>query len=430
MFRFLSLLFVCFAELIVAADIAVVTIAAGNDYQDEVRLGTENKAEYCRLHGYDFIYSTVSEDPSRHIYWSKILLMLKSLESGKYKWVVWMDADTLIMNMDIPLEDFIDDRFGLIISEDMNGLNSGVFFVKNCKLALEYLQDVYARDDCLNAVWPEQTAMDRVLKEHQFLSFAKVVPQRLFNSYPVESHTPTLKSLYQPGDFIIHFAGVAGRHGPLKKLFKKYSSLVLSDRNKITLDLFLGIYGFEMRPLHSQKNEGYMSFKQRKQFREQLMLHPHIETILEIGLNGGHSAVNFFQCCPHLKTFVSADINVHAYTKAAVEFFKRIYKEKFVFLEGDSTVTIPRFAQENLGAVFDLIYIDGGHSYQNCLSDLKNCRALAHQDSIVWLDDFFSPEIKRAVYDLEDLNFLKVKEIHHSHGRNGPRIWVEIQYIN
>ena len=56
-----------------------------------------------------------------------------------------------------------------------------------------------------------------------------------------------------------------------------------------------------------------MTEEQREQFKIYLDQNPHIESILEIGLNGGHSAENFFQCCKNLKKFSSFDICWRAY---------------------------------------------------------------------------------------------------------------------
>src|SRR5436305_122069 len=113
----LLLLFCHFS--LTAANIAVVTIAQGEEYQKCMRLGTQSKRAYCQKHGYDFIFSKDSSDPSRHIYWSKIFLILQVLENNpSYQWVVWLDADTLIMNQDIPIEDLIDEKFNFLIGRD------------------------------------------------------------------------------------------------------------------------------------------------------------------------------------------------------------------------------------------------------------------------------------------------------------------------
>src|SRR5437016_1374629 len=114
----LGIFYLLFVFTLSAADIAVITIAHGEAYQNLVKLGIENKHLYCKKHGYDFFCCEDSLDASRPICWSKIPLALKILNLSNYKWVVWIDADTLVMNLDIPLEEIIDERYNFLITAD------------------------------------------------------------------------------------------------------------------------------------------------------------------------------------------------------------------------------------------------------------------------------------------------------------------------
>ena len=58
-----------------ASDIAVVSMAIGENYQELVAAGTKNKQAYCTLHGYDFINLTTNLDESRPVAWNKILIL-------------------------------------------------------------------------------------------------------------------------------------------------------------------------------------------------------------------------------------------------------------------------------------------------------------------------------------------------------------------
>lgn len=195
----------------------------------------------------------------------------------------------------------------------------------------------------------------------------------------------------------------------------------------LTLDQYLEMHGFFLSPTHSWNNEGYMSNEQKEQFKDQLAQHAGIKSILEIGLNGGHSADNFLQCCQNLEKFVSFDINMHAYTAVAVDYLSQTYSEIFEFVEGDSNVTIPQYASDYLERKFDLIYIDGGHSYQTCLNDIINCKLLAHAATIVWIDDY-GWDIQSAVTYLQNRKFLELVAVHKSSGVNGERVWAEVHY--
>jgi predicted O-methyltransferase YrrM len=54
---------------------------------------------------------------------------------------------------------------------------------------------------------------------------------------------------------------------------------------------------------------------------------------------------------------------------------------------GDSRKTVPTYLQQNPDTKFDVIFIDGGHSYEIANADMENCFLFAHPDTIVILDD-------------------------------------------
>jgi predicted O-methyltransferase YrrM len=66
-------------------------------------------------------------------------------------------------------------------------------------------------------------------------------------------------------------------------------------------------------------------------------------------------------------------------TGASVQLFK-----------GDTVATLPR-AVPRLPAM-DLIFIDGGHSYETVLNDWEHCRRLMHEDTVVLFDDFWGED--------------------------------------
>ena len=81
--------------------------------------------EYCLKHDYSF-NALKEANCDRHPVWWKIKLLQDNLE--KYDYLVYFDADTLITNFNISLESIIGDSDkNLFISNDINGLNSGVF---------------------------------------------------------------------------------------------------------------------------------------------------------------------------------------------------------------------------------------------------------------------------------------------------------------
>jgi hypothetical protein len=410
-----------YSSLLSASHIAVVTIAAGDEYQALVRLGTESKKKYCEQHGYDFIFIEESTDPTRRIYWSKILALLKALENPSYEWVVWMDADTLIMNQGIRLEELIDEQYNMMIAEDFQGINAGVFFLRNCEWSSQFLNTVYGRTDCLNEWLNEQTAMVRVLEDRTYGKRTKIVPQRLFNSYAAEMAPYSRKVTYQPGDFILHFASARGQQ--LHSLFQKYSAKALNDSSLITFKFHLGFYGLSP----SSNNSLFMSDEQRQTIVKRLKKLPHIESVAEISLNGGHNAETFFTSCLNLKKFTIFNANNHLYATAAADYFRKVHKTAFEFVPGNSRVSVPTYASNNPNQLFDLIWIDGEHSYNECRADLLNCKKLAHPETVVLIDDYTSA-VYEVVQELQNSGVLKVKQVFTTKGPQGDKCWIEACY--
>jgi predicted O-methyltransferase YrrM len=112
---------------------------------------------------------------------------------------------------------------------------------------------------------------------------------------------------------------------------------------------------------------------------------PNIE-IMEIGFNAGHSADCFLKNNSQL-LLTSFDLGAHPYVRSAKEYIDASYPGRHTLILGNSTVTVPKYIQENKDKKFDVIFIDGGHDYPIANADVKNCMNLAHKDTIVIVDD-------------------------------------------
>jgi predicted O-methyltransferase YrrM len=108
--------------------------------------------------------------------------------------------------------------------------------------------------------------------------------------------------------------------------------------------------------------------------------------VMEIGFNAGHSADVFLQNNPTL-TLTSFDLGYHKYVNTAKEYIDATYPNRHSLILGDSTVTVPKYINDNPDKVFDIIFIDGGHDYKIANADLENCMKLANKNTIVIMDD-------------------------------------------
>jgi predicted O-methyltransferase YrrM len=146
------------------------------------------------------------------------------------------------------------------------------------------------------------------------------------------------------------------------------------------------------------------------------------KNILEIGFNAGHSSEIFLKYSnAYVHSFDIGD-HFHEYLKYGKLFINYKYPNRHTLIFGDSTTTIPDFSNnKNINNIkFDIIFIDGGHEYEIAYKDLINCRDLAHEKTIVIMDDIISSDEyfnytvgpKKAWNQLISDNLLK--EIKHS----------------
>lgn len=142
-----------------------------------------------------------------------------------------------------------------------------------------------------------------------------------------------------------------------------------------SLTNFLNVY-------NSEQLEGYCE-QVPQQLTDLKMLLEKLKprNILEIGFNGGHSS-NFFLENSQAN-IVSFDLNEHSYVKYGKIYIDTLYENRHTLITGDSTKTIPEYHHSK----FDLIFIDGGHTYNVSKLDLENCKRLADPNTIVIMDD-------------------------------------------
>jgi predicted O-methyltransferase YrrM len=87
---------------------------------------------------------------------------------------------------------------------------------------------------------------------------------------------------------------------------------------------------------------------------------------------------------------ISAEISKRPPPQAAVEARLRATGARIQLLKGDTTATLPE-ATARLPPM-DLIFVDGGHSYETVSSDWEHCRRLMHKNTVVLLDDYWGQE--------------------------------------
>ncbi|MFA5263749.1 MAG: hypothetical protein WC378_07965 [Opitutaceae bacterium] len=174
----------------------------------------DNKLNYCKLHNYKYFEfgGDHPKDMSRGPGWMKLPLIKETmLANPDIEWFFWIDADAFFMNYRIRLETIVDPWSFFMVGQDCNAINVGTFFIKNCKLAVDFLDDVWTRGpqpgNWLSTAEQGQIAyMGLMDKYRQGFS---VCSNKKFNAYLHKCSPGAMYcAMYEPGDFVVHLPGI------------------------------------------------------------------------------------------------------------------------------------------------------------------------------------------------------------------------------
>lgn len=195
-------------------DMLILTLAIGADYRKCLAKGLESKRLYAEKHGYTYIQGDEAHwDRNRPISWSKIPFLLSHLEKLPDGELVWMsDADVLITNLDLKLEDYVIPLFpanrDMLMTFDSCGhINAGNILMRNSKWLRDFWRRVYQQTDCIYHIWWENAGILKLMENNQsdreMIEVTK--DHKRFNAYLMGLPD---QPLWEPGDFLVHFAGV------------------------------------------------------------------------------------------------------------------------------------------------------------------------------------------------------------------------------
>jgi hypothetical protein len=166
-------------------NIAIVQI-----YNDAMK----NYAEYSRLlnvmyakqHNYAYISFEYNLVP---LYISIHYNKIKAIESvfkdsQNFDWVLYIDEDAAVSNFDYKIEDIIDrhEEKEIIIAQDNNGVNNGVFLIKNTDKMKEFLQKTYEDKTFFHEKTPDQRSMFHYLLT-EYKDLVGTEPAHFLNAY-------------------------------------------------------------------------------------------------------------------------------------------------------------------------------------------------------------------------------------------------------
>ena len=391
--------------------IGLCNFSIGDAYKEKVKWTIVNKKSYCKRHGYDFIDDSTVYDDSKPIPWSKIKLLLKYI--NQYDYLVWIDADILIMNLNIKLESFIEQysQYDQICGSDFRMTNTGVWFIKNTEFSKLFLQGIWD-----NVYDPEEDKSERYMNWEQG-SFINLIDKNFLDSKskikvtsPMEMNSYWFN--YYPGHFVLHFAGV--RSNELKWLIQDYYPEKLDgietdeacqkrmewlagpvrdyldtklkndkEREKIGItEQFISDF------VVKQPNE-YLSFQQNyishfdalieimamsgEPFENNLLdinrssnilsisRFNSAKYLLQIGLNSCVSILVSLLANQNLIIYCFGEIKF-SYTQKCFDYLHNLFPERLKLFPGDLSITLPNFNKQNPSLKFDIVNIDDNNN--------------------------------------------------------------------
>jgi hypothetical protein len=184
--------------------IGVCTLAIGDDYRKSLYYCIRDLDKYCEKHGYELTREIESYD-NREPMWNKIKLLEKKIKD--YDYLVWIDADIQIHDMEKPLEFFISNYMGsndiMLATDCGNEYNTGMWFFTCSDYSKKILSLIY-HFPTLAGKFHEQGVFKQLYDKNIFklqnrCFILPEVDQRLFN--------PSFFT-FQTGDFCLHYMGI------------------------------------------------------------------------------------------------------------------------------------------------------------------------------------------------------------------------------
>ena len=190
--------------------IAIVTFEnrKGDEY---IESHNKNIKSYCEKWNYDYLFYDIC---IHNVYWCKMHYVLDALKSGKYDYVVWMDSDTIIKNLNISM-DLIVNKYSSDIFVSIDGgtaFCAGVFIIKNSLIGISYIEDCInsQQKDCiiksenkLKGFWAgmcyEQGVMNTLIFDKYFKYTTCLPSHIIYNGYISETN-----ELCDVDTFILH----------------------------------------------------------------------------------------------------------------------------------------------------------------------------------------------------------------------------------
>lgn len=195
-----------------------------------------SKYKYANKHGYDLLnIQDFGEDIEKKITRDNLAFLRVSRTADMLKYydiVLWIDADSIITNDTIKIEDFpLEEHITFYASYDWNGkysISAGNFLFYKNNNTDNFLQAMYS----LNGKAPnEQVAMNFLYRNTNYSQIMKILDHDFLNAAPTREMyaeqwetRPDIPYPWNEKSFLCHITGASNKHRDriLKNYFKQY----------------------------------------------------------------------------------------------------------------------------------------------------------------------------------------------------------------
>ncbi|MCK9613955.1 MAG: hypothetical protein M0R48_00420 [Candidatus Omnitrophica bacterium] len=154
--------------------------------------------QYCTQLNIDYIIFETENLTSRPYPWNKLLfinyILLRYLKSSDNSWVMWLDADVIIINNSFNLIEQVIKKAPaqaeLIITKDVYAINTGVMLLRNSDFIRKLLKKWWSMEEYLTNCWWENAALIDLINRNWGNIKDKIyfVDQNILNAYTYGSY--------------------------------------------------------------------------------------------------------------------------------------------------------------------------------------------------------------------------------------------------
>lgn len=201
-----------------------IASAADKNYETYFSKNYELLKDYCDKQKNEYFYDKCPDSFDRPASWFKIRHLQNTMKNTSADYILWCDADTLIINKNINISSHFPsepNNTTLFLTKDVNGINAGVFGIANNKKGQALLQAIWDTPYKANHPWWEQyTIMQMIKNKHSLIKDIEYLPSEVFNSYSNEYYPQHSGAQVSEDSLFLHLPGL-----PIKtrqEIFSKY----------------------------------------------------------------------------------------------------------------------------------------------------------------------------------------------------------------